>query len=167
MSADEKREKRDRDPGALALETNAQTLILRSGRAVETESRGEEDILRVRSQEGAYVLTIKLTAEGPVVRVEGGSLEVSAAKKLSLDCDELSVRAKQGATIELGGALKVEASAIDLRAKDDVSLHGERVLLNSDDPEMPMSWDEYEARHGTVVAKALPEPSPGFSKQDD
>lgn len=167
MSANEK------DTRAIAIkpntktETKTQTLVLPSGRALETESHEEEDIVRVRSPKGAYVLTIKLTDEGPVVRVEGGSLEVSAAKKLSLDCDELAVRARQNATIELGGALKVDASAIELRANDDVSLHGERVLLNSDDPPMPMSWDEYEARHGTVVSKALPERSPSKAERDD
>lgn len=146
----------DKDTRLVTLETKTQTLVLPSGRALETESHGDEDIVRVRSPKGAYVLTIKLTDEGPVVRVEGGSLEVSAAKKLSLDCDELAVRARKNATIELGGALKVDANAIDLRANDDVSLHGERVLLNSDDPPMPLSWDEYEARHGTVTSHALP-----------
>ncbi len=143
-----------------------QTLVLASGRVLETANRGDADVLRVRSKAGALVLTIHLTDEGPVVRVEGGALEISSANKLSLDCEELHVRASRGATLEVGGRLEARAGAIDLRANDDVSLHGERVMLNSDDPPMPLSWEEYEARHGTIVTKALPAPPPGFPERD-
>lgn len=134
----------------------ANTIVLPSGRALDVASSGDEDVVRIRSKAGACVLTIHLTDEGPVVRVEGASLEVAAAKKLSLACEDFSLRATKGATIEVGGKLDARAGAIDLSANDDVSLHGERVLLNSDDPPMPLTWEEYEARHGTITQKALP-----------
>ncbi len=147
-------------------------VVLPSGRAIEVESKGDVDVLRIRSEGGACVLTIHLTDAGPVVRVEAASLEVSAAKRLSFDCEELHLRASGSATIDVGGDLheRVGGSAmrtaqhmrmdaqpggIELRANDDVKVTGERVLLNSDDQPMPLTWEEYEARRMEREGKAL------------
>ena len=44
---------------------------------------------------------------------------------------------------------------IELRANDDVRVTGERVLLNSDDPPMPLTWEEYEARRNEREGKRI------------
>lgn len=155
-------------------------IVLPSGRAIEVQSASDADVLRFRAPNGECVLTIHLTDAGPVVRVAGAALEVSATKRLSVDCEEFHLRASGTANIEVGGDLhervggsvqrvargetsteaqhvRVEArpGGIELRANDDVRVTGERVLLNSDDPPMPLSWEEYEARQREREGKVL------------
>lgn len=171
-------ESQGNESGAAPLAPRA--VVLPSGRSIEVQSQADVDVLRFRSPSGACVLTIHLTDAGPVVRVEGASLEVSAAKRLSLDCEEFHLRASGGASIDVGGDLQervggsvnraasgdaitvarhvgVEArpGGIELRANDDVRVTGERVLLNSDDPPMPLTWEEYEARRIEREGKAI------------
>lgn len=148
-----------------------QSVVLPSGRAIEVQSEPDMDVLRFRAPSGECVLTIQLTDAGPVVRVAAEALEVRAAKRLSLDCEDFHLRASGTAAIDVGGDLqervggsvhriargdlvteaqhaRLEArpGGIELRANDDVRVTGERVLLNSDDPPMPLTWEEYEAR---------------------
>lgn len=158
----------------------AQSVPLSSGRAIEVQSAADVDVLRFRAPNGECALTIHWTDAGPVVRVAAAALEVQAQKRLSLDCEELHVRATGGATIDVGGDLhervagsvhrvtrgdalteaqhvRVEArpGGIELRANDDVRVTGERVLLNSDDPPMPLTWEEYEARRREREGKVI------------
>lgn len=155
-------------------------VVLPSGRAIEVQSEGDADILRFRAPSGECVLTIHLSDAGPVVRVAAADLEVRTAKRLSLDCEEFQLRASKAAAIDVGGDLRervggtahrvargeaileaqhvrVEArpGGIELRANDDVRVTGERVLLNSDDPPMPLTWEEYEARRIERETKLL------------
>ena len=158
----------------------AQSVVLPSGRAIEVQSGPEADVLRFRAPNGECVLTIHLTDAGPVVRVAAAALEVSVPKRLSIDCEEFHLRAAGGATIDVGGDLqehvggsvhrvargdsiseaqhvRVDArpGGIELRANDDVRVTGERVLLNSDDPPMPLTWEEYEARRNEREGKRI------------
>lgn len=161
-----------------ALATRA--VVLPSGRAIEVQSAADADVLRFRAPSGECVLTIHLTDAGPVVRLDGAMLEVRASKRLSLECDEFALKASGGASIDVGGDLRenvggtthrvaqgdafVEAQhvrmearpgGIELRANDDVRVTGERVLLNSDDPPMPLTWEEYEARRREREGKVI------------
>ncbi|UQA54607.1 hypothetical protein [Polyangium aurulentum] len=165
----------------LPAERQPLTMTLPSGRSIEAASEGGDDTLRILAPGGTCVLTVQLTAEGPVLRFEGASLQIAAAKRLELSCEELSVRASGGAAIDVGGdleervggsakravrgtaattATRVDLEAtpggIDLRANDDVRIQGERVMLNSDDPPMPLTWDEYRARQASAALPAAP-----------
>ena len=44
-----------------------------------------------------------------------------------------------------------------LRANDDVAINGERVRLNSDDPPMPLTWEEFRARQAAPPGAMLEE----------
>jgi hypothetical protein len=157
------------------------TMTLPSGRSIEAASDSGDDTLRIFAPGGTCVLTVQLTAEGPVLRFEGASLQIAATKRLELSCEELAVRASGAAAIDVGGdleervggsarravrgtattaATRVDLEAmpggIDLRANDDVRIQGERVLLNSDDPPMPLTWDEYRARQASTAALPAP-----------
>jgi hypothetical protein len=181
--------KEDTPPGTTALAPERPALVLPSGRAIEVESQGDGDVIRFLARGGACMLTVRLTDEGPVLRVEGASLEIAASKKLSLECEDLSIAARNSAAIAVGGDLEervagsvqrvaagvartaarrvdIEASpgGIDLRANDDVRVTGERVMLNSDDPPMPVSWEEFEARRQARAALAEKGEQPGSTE---
>lgn len=163
------------------------SLPLTSGRSVEITESPAEDRIQFRSTRGEVILTVRLTDEGPVLSLSGASLEISASKNLALTCETLQVRATKDASIEVGGDLtervagnasrqveggselaarevKIMASpgGMALRANDDVAINGERVRLNSDDPPMPLTWEEYRARReGPAKPAALAEQTHG------
>ncbi len=164
---------------AIVPASAATTTTLPSGRRLEAELDGSgADVLRIRAHDGQCVLTVRITDEGPVLSFAGASLELDA-RRLDIACDDLRVRVAGGATLAIGGdvdtrvagrathridgALRTEAQSmalaahpggITVEANDDVALKGERVLLNSDDPPMPLSMAEYRARRLAAAAAA-------------
>ncbi|MEP7121468.1 MAG: hypothetical protein ABJE95_11180 [Byssovorax sp.] len=160
------------------------TTTLPSGRRLEAELDATgADVLRIRAHDGQCVLTVRITDEGPVLSFSGASLELDA-RRLDIACDDLRVRVGGSAALAIGGdvdtrvaghathriegasrteaqslALAAHPGGITLEANDDVALKGERVLLNSDDPPMPLSMAEYRARRlaasESAPAKAL------------
>ncbi|XXX78770.1 hypothetical protein WMF30_08335 [Sorangium sp. So ce134] len=157
-------------PGA-ELAAPARVVPLASGRSIEIAEEGAGERIQIRAAAGEILVSIRLTDEGPVLSLAGASLEIAAARTLSLSCDTLRIQAAQDAAVEVGGSLhervrgsvvreagrsarttarevKVEASpgGVEIRANDDVDIVGERVRLNSEDPPMPLSWEEFRAR---------------------
>jgi hypothetical protein len=141
-----------------ALAPAGAVLPLPSGRRIEAISGADGDLIRVRARSGECVLTVRVTDEGPVLRFSGAAIEL-AAGAIDLSCERLRVRS--------AGEIAMEAGAgVAIRANDDVALDGERVLLNSADPPMPLTLEEHRARQRARAALAPapggePEPAPG------
>jgi hypothetical protein len=154
-----------------APSSHGRVVPLASGRSIEIAEEGAGDHIQVRSAEGQIVVSVRLTDQGPVLSLAGASLEIAATKTLSLSCDTLRIQAAHDAAVEVGGSLHervrgsvvreagksarttacevtLEASpgGVAIRANDDVDIVGERVRLNSEDPPMPLSWEEFRAR---------------------
>ncbi|WP_437725967.1 hypothetical protein [Sorangium sp. So ce861] len=167
-------------PGA-ALAPPARVVPLASGRSIEIAEDGAGERIQIRAAAGQILVSIRMTDDGPVLSLAGASLEIAAAKTLSLSCDTLQIQAAQDAAIEVGGSLhervrgsavreagrsarttarevKVEASpgGVEIRANDDVDIVGERVRLNSEDPPMPLSWEEFRARQALAGGPGQP-----------
>lgn len=175
MNDDERKE----NPAALArtqgsdLAAPARTIKLGSGRTLAIDEQGGEERLEVRSPDGKLVVSLRLTDEGPVLSLSSVSLEIAARKHLSLSSETLAIKTTGDATLDIGGELRERArdvsvsaspGAVSIVANDDVSLTGERVRLNSDDPAMPLSWEEYQARN--APAPALPAGGGSSGKPD-
>jgi len=170
-------------PGNVAVVAPGPTVVsFGSGRSLAVTEQGGEERVEIRAAGGALLLSVRLTDEGPVFSLSGASFEIAAAKTLSLSAETLRVSALKDITIEAGGGLTeriagdstrevggrdrvsardVEVAAhpggISLRANDDVDVVGERVRLNSDDPPMPVSWEEHRARHALPAKPASEE----------
>ncbi|WP_437293491.1 hypothetical protein [Sorangium sp. So ce426] len=165
-------------PGATTLASPARIVPLASGRSLEIAEDEAAERVQIRSAEGQLLLSIRLTDEGPVLSISGASLEIAATKALALSCDTLRIQAAQDADIEVGGSLRervrgsvardagrsarisaqevqVDASpgGVVIQANDDVAITGERVRLNSDDPPMPLSWEEHRARRAAAATR--------------
>jgi hypothetical protein len=145
----------------------ARAVPFASGRRVEIWEHAGEERLVIRAARGECLLAVRLTDAGAVLSLSGADLEIEAAGRLSLACAELDVRAGamsvevEGALVErVGGAvdrraagamsltgrtahLEATTGGATIRANDDVAVRGERVLLNSDDPPMPLSFAEF------------------------
>lgn len=156
-----------------------------SGRSIHAKEEGNEEQIEIRAPGGALLLSMRLTADGPVLSLTAASLEIAAAKTLSLRAETLRIAAEKDISIQAGGALversgadttrevggayrvragEIESTAhpggISLRANDDVDIVGERVRLNSDDPPMPQTWEEHRSRHALVIEPGALEPPP-------
>lgn len=168
-------------PTAAIVAPAAAAVTLPSGRRLEAELDGTgADVLRIRASDGQCVLTVRITDEGPVLSFSGAILQVDA-RRLDIACDDLRLRVGGAAAIDVGGSvdtrvagpashriegdlhttarsmdLAAHPGGIRLEANDDVTVKGERVLLNSDDPPMPLSMAEYRARR-LAAAEAAPE----------
>jgi len=123
--------------------------------ALEPRERGA--LLRLESaHRGTINVEIALTAEGPVIRASVGALEITAESDVRVSCDRFLVEARESFAVSAAeishdarGALRATASEVALtarsggvaiRANDDVSVHGEQVLLNCErDPPIP-AW---------------------------
>lgn len=131
------------------------TMRLASGRSVAVVEVGGEERVEIRAATGEMLVAVRLTDQGPVFSLSGASLEVTAAKSLSLAAESIKIAATKHLSLEAGELHRVKArdieieaapGAVSIRANDDVDIVGERVRLNSDDPPMPQSWDEFRAR---------------------
>lgn len=119
-------------------------LTLASGGSVTVEPNDGGEVLTVHSREGACVLSILLTDAGPVLRFEAVALHVVTTKSFDVECESFRVHARDQVNVE-GRSVGVRANlgSVTVQADDDVSIDGERVLLNSADRPQQLSWDEF------------------------
>lgn len=104
----------DPAPTALAL-SGAHHLIVEDGQAPRS-------LVHLRGP-GPVQLTIEITSAGPILRFQGPALAIDARGGLALSADRVSIHAREDLRLSAGGDVRV-------RANDDVTLNGERVLLN-------------------------------------
>lgn len=145
-----------------------------SGYQIRAFGDGDRELITVTAPDGRLCLSITLGAQGPVVEVHAQALRFASQGLLRLDCDRLEINAARDTTLRTGalvqevagevrtragGAVDVEARShrlcsrlgdIQLSANDDVSLDGERVLLNSPRPATPVAPERADARARTV-----------------
>jgi hypothetical protein len=160
---------RKKSPRAALVPAAPRVLALASGHQIEIEERSAGETLTIRSSGGQAMLSVRLTDAGPVVTLSGAALEIAAAGSLALRCDHFDVKAGS-ASIEVAGdlvervggdatrqatgtstlaarSIGIDAApgGVSIVANDDVDVKGERVRLNSEDPPMPLSWEEFQA----------------------
>lgn len=111
-------------------ELPAELVGRRSGRRIRLEPDVGGERLLICTAEGEVELSIRLTPEGPVLRLAGARVEL-AADQLALRCRELDIDVGEAALIR-ARSVGVEATLgnITLRANDDVQIEGERIWLN-------------------------------------
>jgi hypothetical protein len=177
------------------LAAPVRTVPFASGRSLEIAELPGEERIHVHAPDGQLLLSLRLTPEGPVLALSGLSLEITAQKHIALACKDLSIRTTGDANLDVGGSLhqhvrgsaireagktsierarevKVEAllGSVVIHANDDVDIKGERVRLNSDDPPMPLTWEEHRERQARKLASSterpieLALPDPGSSR---
>jgi uncharacterized protein (DUF2345 family) len=132
-------------------------VTLPSGRRVEFEApAGRSERMLVYNPTGTVELTIRFTAAGPVIELSAAALALHTEGSLSIDCDRLDVHARSGVSLSTGGDLEqrvagdlrsvvegvselhaqhveivAEQGDLELRAENDASVDGKRVLINS------------------------------------
>ena len=93
---------------------------LASGRQVRvsTGADWQSEHLQVISPDGKVEIEILLTANGPVVRVSGGALQMDSPNSIQL---------------RAAGGVEIEAEELRVRTRKSVHLNGETIRLNCDE----------------------------------
>lgn len=177
MAADKSKRRR------VARDTAPATLVRsRTGYRVAAERRAGDEEITVTAPDGRLCMRIRLLAEGPVIEVQSPSIHMVSTGALRLDCESLTVNAEReialnagvlqqtargDVRVQAGGTFDVAADAqrlwartgdISLEANDDVSLDGERVLLNSPKAVAPVAPAERRTPEAGPALAALPAP---------
>lgn len=128
-------------------QTEIETLPL-VGRQELLLARGEQgDTLQIVSEGGQVALTVVVTEDGPVLRLEGTGLRLQVDGDLDIEAGRLRLHGDRGLEIssnqdinlntpqDLTSSARIQnltatRGNVNVKANDDVTLRGERVLVN-------------------------------------
>lgn len=140
--------------GAPSRGAPSRSVQFRSGQSLDIVRDETSEHLLLRAENGACIMRIEMTDRGPVFVIQGDAIAISANSVLSLRAPHLKVEA-DSISMDVRDDVDIQARQISatarlgnilIHANDDVNIKGERVRLNSEDPPMPLSWDEFAER---------------------
>lgn len=113
--------------------------VLAGSHRLELARKAAGDELQIRAADGTLALSVMVSSAGVAVKIQAATLDIVASDALSIEADTLALRARSGMDIDGGQRLAFHAEeqrfeatrgGIAMEASDDVTLDGERVLLN-------------------------------------
>ncbi|HPH69903.1 MAG TPA: hypothetical protein PLF40_29330 [Kofleriaceae bacterium] len=111
--------------------TDERRMYLDGGRQVAVVEHAGQQAVEIRAASGQLELRIKLTAEGPVLSLDGVKVEMNAAESLQIKCKDFKVEATESTTIESKGELKIKSDGeMELDSPSDVRIKGKKIWLN-------------------------------------
>lgn len=120
-------------------ETGVETTELAAAHTLRIRQGANGDVVEIISGEGNVAVTLRVSQDGVSIDLQTASLALRTTGDLTLDAGRLNLRGRDGIDITTDGALALTAQEqslratlgnVDVRANDDVTLDGERVLLN-------------------------------------
>jgi hypothetical protein len=116
---------------ASELEPQERRMFLDGGRQVAVVEHAGTQAVEIRAASGQLELRIKLTAEGPVLTLDGVKVEMNAAESLQIKCKDFKVESTGTTTIESAGDLKIKSDgSLDIDSTDDIRVKGNKIYLN-------------------------------------
>ncbi len=117
-------------PGESALR------VLPSGRSITARVGDEGEAIEIHSPEGQLELSISLTEEGPVLRLQGARLELISPDSVSVQCREFEVATSSSVQLRANGAIDMQSgSDISTKSAGQTFIDGDFVNLNCRDRE--------------------------------
>jgi hypothetical protein len=104
--------------------------LLPSGRSVVVKVAGDCEQLEIRDPDGLVEVSVSLTADGPVVRVRGGRLELDAADTVAVRCRRFEVQSDERTELSSAGDLLMTGRELKVRTNEDIHLNGNVIRLN-------------------------------------
>jgi hypothetical protein len=95
---------------------------LPSGRSLSIHVVDGIEEIEIRNENGPIEISIRLTAEGPVISLSGGQIGL-AAKNIRLEAEQLSLNSTGDLDIRAGGELR-------LNSQTDLRLNGNVIHIN-------------------------------------
>lgn len=102
-----------------------------TGRRVLIRNGPGDQAIEVRGPDGALEVEVVITAQGPVVRLSAGRMEITTTEDVDVRCRTFKVEAERGVEVKSGGKLKLaSADDTDIEAGGDFRAVGETIWLN-------------------------------------
>jgi hypothetical protein len=108
--------------------------ILPSGRSIVASIGEAGEAIEIHSPEGELELSIALTEEGPVVRIQGAKLDLVSTDSISVQCKHFELETESDIRLRAKGAIEMETHS-ELRTKSagQTFFDGDYVNLNCRD----------------------------------
>ncbi|MBV8415146.1 MAG: hypothetical protein JO251_08050 [Verrucomicrobia bacterium] len=107
----------------------------------------ESDVLQLVACNGQVSLSVHVTKEGSLLRLNGVGLTIETTGALSINAERVAMHGRDGVIISSGADAEIKAAGeltthaqnqnisaelgnINIRANDDVKLDGERIRMN-------------------------------------
>lgn len=104
---------------------------LKHGRRVVIRNGPQGETVQVRSPSGDVEVEIRITEDGPVVRLSGARVELEASESIDLRCKRFEVEATEDVTVTSGGKLTLSSQDdLDVEAGGDYRCTAEVIWLN-------------------------------------
>ena len=108
-----------------------QEVALRSGRNIRVYEDNKDEILEITEKTGKMTIKMRLTDSGPVISVEGASLELNAKEDLALQAKRVKIRAKENISFESKGTLNIDSKEnMGINSSNDIKVLGKMIYLN-------------------------------------
>jgi len=91
---------------------------------------GDCEELEIRDAEGQVEVCVSLTADGPVVRIRGGRLELDAADTIAVRCRRFEVQTAESTELSSAGDLRITGQELKVQTREDIHLNGKVIRLN-------------------------------------
>ncbi len=104
--------------------------LLPSGRSVVVKVAGDCEELEIRDAEGQVEVSVSLTADGPVVRVRSGRIELDAADTVAFRCRRFEVQTSESTDLSSAGDVRITGRELKVRTREDIHLNGKVIRLN-------------------------------------
>lgn len=117
----------EREPAATTVVDERALRSLSSGRSVTLRHAGSDDLIEVRSPEGAVELTITLTEQGPVVKLSAARLELAATDTVAIACNKLDIRTEQETRIYSEDRILISGREAKLQTSDDIWMNAAKI----------------------------------------
>jgi len=116
-------------PSAGAKKEKKIKLLMGRKMIIRQEQTGE--VISLLSGEDEVIVQIQMTQAGPVVSVNCGTLELTAAESITLAAKKVEINAEEEAVIKSNGALEIESvKKMGVKSADDIALNGRMIHLN-------------------------------------
>jgi hypothetical protein len=139
----------------------------RSHRTVRLSLQLGQERLEIVSPLGATELTVILTEHGPKLIFEAADIQIVTPGDVAVACRSFEVKAHEQVRIS-GAATSIEARTGDVKvlANDRVSLVGEQIRLNCDNPDQVPQWMQRQLA-AELAAAAMPSLVPRRDRTGD
>jgi hypothetical protein len=105
--------------------------ILPSGRSITAHVGDAGEAIEIRSPDGQLEISIALTEDGPILRLEGAKLELVSPDSVSLQCRQFDLETSSNVNLRAHGSIDMRTDS-ELRTKSagNTYLDGDFVNLN-------------------------------------
>ena len=114
-----------------AAQDKKKRIQLDSGRQIIVDPSEKEEVIQIVEPKGEVVMSIRMTAGGPVVTVRGAQLEIKSTETITLDAKKVKIHAQEEAVVESKGSLEIDSKKkMDIHSDEEIRVDGKMIHLN-------------------------------------